>query len=130
MNETKRQALQIMKKRNELNKLPGKMSKFSDEQIFFLSYANVSIDLLMTIDYCIYNLNVSIFWETKILLFLKIWCSNPKPEAIENQVATDEHSPEKFRVLGTLSNFDEFSKAFDCKIGSNMNKNSSKCQLW
>jgi hypothetical protein len=50
MNQTKRQALQIMKKRNELNKLPGKMSKLSDEQIFFLSYANVSIDLLMTID--------------------------------------------------------------------------------
>ncbi len=59
-----------------------------------------------------------------------MWCSNPTPEYLTDQIANDVHSPEKFRVLGTLSNFDEFSKAFNCKIGSNMNKNSNKCQMW
>ncbi len=59
-----------------------------------------------------------------------MWCSKTTTEAISNEIANDDHSPKKFRILGTLSNFDEFSKAFNCKIGSNMNKNSNKCQLW
>ncbi len=45
MNKTERQALQIIKKHSELNKLPGKVSNFTDQQIFFLTFANVSIDL-------------------------------------------------------------------------------------
>ncbi len=49
MNDTKQQALQIIKKRQQLRKLPGNMSKLSDEQIFFLSFANVSIELFITI---------------------------------------------------------------------------------
>jgi len=64
-----------------------------------------------------------------MLLIPKQWCSNKSPEAIKYQIKTDEHSPEKARVLGSLSNFDEFSKAFNCKIGSNMN-NQKKCLLW
>jgi hypothetical protein len=40
----------MIKRRYELNKLPGKMSNFTDEQIFFLSFANVSIDLFIIID--------------------------------------------------------------------------------
>ena len=52
------------------------------------------------------------------------------PSAILYQINNDEHSPEKARVLGALSNFDEFSKAFNCKIGSKMNMNSDKCLLW
>ncbi len=52
-----------------------------------------------------------------------MWCSNRKPKLIKAQIATDAHSPKKFRALGSLPNFDEFSKAFNCKLGSNMNKN-------
>lgn len=35
-------ALQSIKKEMKLQKLPGKLSNFTDEQIFFLAYANVS----------------------------------------------------------------------------------------
>ncbi len=59
-----------------------------------------------------------------------MWCSKSTLESLTDQIARGEHSPDTFRVLGSLSNFDEFSKAFNCKIGSNMNNNSSKCQMW
>jgi predicted metalloendopeptidase len=40
-------------------------------------------------------------------------------------LTNDPHSLDRFRVLGTVENSDEFSKAFSCK-----SKKSDKCQLW
>jgi len=41
----------------------------------------------------------------------------------------DEHSPAKFRVLGSLSNSKHFNKVFNCPVKSNMNP-EEKCSLW
>jgi len=45
---------------------------------------------------------------------------NMRPEAIANQVKSDEHSPAKYRVIGTLSNIPEFYAAFGVKEGDQM----------
>jgi len=52
--------------------------------------------------------------------FALAWMINQRPEAIANQVQSDEHSPAKYRVIGTLSNIPEFYKAFGVKEGNKM----------
>jgi len=39
------------------------------------------------------------------------------------------HSPERFRVLGSLANSAKFAQAFQCPVGSPMNP-KHKCHLW
>ena len=45
------------------------------------------------------------------------WMVNERPEAVANQVKSNEHSPAKFRVNGPLSNMPEFYQAFGVKKG-------------
>ncbi|MBR9729156.1 M13 family metallopeptidase [Shewanella intestini] len=52
--------------------------------------------------------------------FTQIWRSKIKEASLRNQVATDPHSPEKFRTLGPLSNTPAFYKAFNVKPGDAM----------
>jgi len=42
---------------------------------------------------------------------------------------TNVHSPGEFRVLGAVSSFDEFGKAFNCPIGSPM-RPTQECRVW
>lgn len=48
------------------------------------------------------------------------WMLNERPEAIANQVKSNEHSPAKFRVNGPLSDMPEFYKTFGVKQGDAM----------
>jgi len=41
----------------------------------------------------------------------------------------DEHPPEKFRVLGPISNSEYFAKVFNCPTNSKMNP-EKKCKIW
>jgi putative endopeptidase len=45
----------------------------------------------------------------------QVWKSLVRDEYIRNQISTDPHSPEKFRVNGTIRNIPEFYEAFDVK---------------
>ncbi|CAM1308618.1 Uncharacterised protein r2_g1866 [Pycnogonum litorale] len=58
-----------------------------------------------------------------------LWCRLDRDQKMEKQVKEDGHSPAKYRVNVLSRNFDEFSKAFDCKKGSKMNP-IEKCVLW
>ncbi|XP_043263785.1 neprilysin-2 isoform X2 [Colletes gigas] len=57
------------------------------------------------------------------------WCSKYRPEAMKLRITTGFHSPGKFRVLGPLSNMEEFAKDFKCPLGSKMNP-EKKCAVW
>lgn len=48
------------------------------------------------------------------LSFAQSWRRNIQPETIRLMVATDPHSPTRYRVLGPVSRMPEFSAAFDC----------------
>lgn len=87
----------IKKLGKEEPRLPG-LQQFSNDKIFFLSYAH-------------------------------FWCGHKKDAAAVQQVLTDEHSPEIFRVIGVLSNLDEFSNAFECSSGSRLNP-PKRCVVW
>ncbi|XP_039611646.1 endothelin-converting enzyme 1 isoform X3 [Polypterus senegalus] len=61
--------------------------------------------------------------------FAQVWCSVRTPESSHEGVITDPHSPSRYRVIGTVSNSLDFSKHFNCPVGSPMNPRQ-KCQLW
>nr|XP_042904447.1 neprilysin-2-like [Parasteatoda tepidariorum] len=57
------------------------------------------------------------------------WCSKYRPEQLKLMVLVDPHSPGEFRVIGPMSNLKEFSTAYNCPLGSNMNP-EKKCEVW
>lgn len=48
------------------------------------------------------------------------WMLNMRPEAVANQVKSNEHAPAKWRVIGPLSNMPEFFSTFGIKQGDKM----------
>ena len=54
------------------------------------------------------------------LAFAQAWRTKQRPDAIKNQVATDPHSPARFRVIGPLRNIDAWYAAFGVKPGDSM----------
>ncbi|GAB6022924.1 NEDD8 protease Nep2 [Chamberlinius hualienensis] len=61
--------------------------------------------------------------------FAQIWCGKSTPLGLFNSVRSDSHSPGRYRVIGTLSNSEDFARAFTCKKNSTMNP-ASKCSFW
>lgn len=59
------------------------------------------------------------------------WMVHERPEAIANQVRSNEHSPAKFRVIGPLSNMPEFFEAFGVGRGDAMwRPDSLRVKIW
>ncbi|KRY89656.1 Neprilysin-2 [Trichinella pseudospiralis] len=67
------------------------LKQFSDEQIFFISFAQ---------SFCLIPFN---------------------DNALHYAFLTDEHPPPFVRILGSLMNNPQFSQIFNCPVGSNMN---------
>jgi predicted metalloendopeptidase len=61
--------------------------------------------------------------------YATMWCRAETLAGLNALVQTDSHSPNRFRVIGSLSNMEEFSRAFRCPLGSGMNP-VNKCVLW
>jgi putative endopeptidase len=59
------------------------------------------------------------------------WMMNERPEAVANQVRSNEHSPSKFRVIGPLADMPEFYEAFGIKEGDAMwRTDSARVKIW
>lgn len=61
--------------------------------------------------------------------YARNWCSHYSKRAAGVATKYYDHSPMPWRVNGTLRNFPEFSKAFNCPLGSPMNP-KKKCRVW
>lgn len=61
--------------------------------------------------------------------FGQVWCSLSTPEQARLLVTTDSHSPPRFRVLGPISNNDDFAEAFQCAEGTPM-RPKNRCEVW
>jgi putative endopeptidase len=61
--------------------------------------------------------------------FAQVWCQNQTDQSARQAALTDPHSPGRWRVNGTVQNFDEFGKAFACTKGQPMYPASS-CRVW
>ena len=57
------------------------------------------------------------------------YCENTRPESLRNQVLTDPHSPDHYRVNGVLVNQPAFADAFGCKKGTPMAP-ANACRVW
>ncbi|KAE8739548.1 hypothetical protein FOCC_FOCC014968 [Frankliniella occidentalis] len=63
------------------------------------------------------------------LNYAQIWCGSMRPEDALSKVRSSVHPPGPIRVLGPLSNSNDFAEAFDCPLGSPMNP-ADKCSVW
>jgi putative endopeptidase len=61
--------------------------------------------------------------------FGQVWCTNQTEQSARVLAKTDPHSTGEWRTNGTVQNFDEFGKAFGCKVGQPMMPTNS-CRVW
>jgi len=57
------------------------------------------------------------------------WCGQVRDETKRLRATVDEHSPEKYRTNGVVSNMPQFQEAFHCKNGAPM-VNQNRCRVW
>ncbi len=63
------------------------------------------------------------------LAFAQIWVGAVRPEFAQMFANTDPHPLNKWRVIGTLSNFPPFAHAFSCPATSAMVR-AKRCEVW
>ena len=63
------------------------------------------------------------------LNYAQIWCGSMRPEDALTKIRSSVHSPGPIRVLGPLSNSEDFARAYNCPSGSPMNP-TQKCNVW
>jgi putative endopeptidase len=61
--------------------------------------------------------------------FAQVWCQNSTDQTNRQLALTDPHSPGRWRVNGTVQNFEGFGEAFGCKKGQPMYPEHS-CRIW
>lgn len=61
--------------------------------------------------------------------FAQLWCSDYEERHYWEEL-TNEHAMDKYRVLGAVTNNEDFAQAYNCQLGSPMNPTADKCRIW
>jgi len=65
------------------------------------------------------------------LSFASVWAGKMTPESLRLQLNTNPHSPGEYRVIGPLSNLDEFAEAFHVPEGAKMRRSADlRFTIW
>ena len=64
------------------------------------------------------------------IAFGQVWCQNQTEQSARVSAKTDPHSSGEWRANGSVQNFEEFGKAFGCKVGQPMMPASGGCRTW
>jgi predicted metalloendopeptidase len=63
------------------------------------------------------------------LAFAQSWCQKEHEAYTRMRVTIDPHSPSRYRVNGVLSQFEPFSRVYNCSVGSKMAP-AKPCEVW
>ncbi|KAH8277543.1 hypothetical protein KR026_012635 [Drosophila bipectinata] len=61
--------------------------------------------------------------------FAQLWCADYEQEHYWEEL-TNEHTIDKYRVLGAVSNNYDFSQVYNCPSGSPMHSQADSCRIW
>jgi predicted metalloendopeptidase len=61
--------------------------------------------------------------------YAQSWCGKAREQTLRQQIKTNPHPPEEFRVNGIVMNRPEFAKDFSCKAGAPMAP-KVRCEIW
>jgi endothelin-converting enzyme/putative endopeptidase len=61
--------------------------------------------------------------------YAQSWCGSTRDEAKRMRATVDEHSPDKYRANGVVTNMPEFQSAFHCKTGAPLAP-AQRCRVW
>ena len=64
------------------------------------------------------------------LAFAQAWRAKQRDDALRSQMASDPHSPSKFRVIGPLRNVDAWYTTFDITGGKYFLKPEERTRIW
>lgn len=126
-----------LQKNGEEKRLPA--LGLTNHQLFFVGFAQVGRSEMMGFPFLPGSSEPShsspsapggaLSPSLRLLPLRQVWCSVRTPESSHEGLVTDPHSPDKFRVIGTLSNSRDFVEHFGCPLGSPMNP-GKHCEVW
>ncbi|KAH8281035.1 hypothetical protein KR054_007367 [Drosophila jambulina] len=61
--------------------------------------------------------------------FAQLWCSAYEVEHYWEEL-NDDHTIDKYRVLGAVSNIEAFAEVYNCPLGSPMHPKTDTCRIW
>jgi putative endopeptidase len=126
----------IVKQFNKFEPLPGKFvngDATQGENIADLGGVVMGFEAFKKSKQFQSNEQISGFTPTQryFMAYAYAWMVQRKKEALANQIMTDVHSPEQYRINGPLANIPEFYKAFNVKPGSKMHQpDSLRVMIW